>query len=79
MNEKIVEFCKFTSYQTKKEQERIKAEKEEEKRLAEEAKLLAGRRGIRSSSNNEHPLKSAFARKQNKSGSIKDGQSSKQV
>ena len=51
------------------EQDRIKAEKAEAKRQAEEAKALANRRGYRDANS---PLKSALARKQAKSGSLKD-------
>ena len=47
MNGKINEFNAYTVYQMQRERERIKAEKAEQKRLAEEAKLLAGRRGLR--------------------------------
>jgi len=63
MNGKIVEFCKYTSYQTQKEQERVKAEKAEQKRVADEAKLLAGRRGHRRDPDASHPLKSALSKK----------------
>ena len=52
--------------ETQKEQERMRAEKAEQKRLAEEAKLQAGRRGHRDSNS---PLKSALARKQSASQS----------
>ena len=72
MNGKIVEFCKYTSYQTQKEQERLKAEKAEQKRLAEEAKALAGKRGHRRDPDAGGPLKSALSRKQSKGGSVKD-------
>ena len=47
----------------------MRAEKAEAKRQAEEAKLLASKRGYRDSNS---PLKSALARKQAKSGSLKD-------
>ena len=55
-----------------RERERIKAERAEQKRLAEEAKLQAGRRGLRAQSSQQDPnspLKSALARKQGRSGS----------
>jgi len=48
----------------------MKAEKAEQKRLADEAKLLNSRKGIKSGDSNS-PLKSALSRKQAKSGSIK--------
>lgn len=69
MNGKIFDYRAYSNYQTQKEQERMKAEKAEQKRLAEEAKLLAGRRGHRDSNS---PLKSALSRKQARSGSLKD-------
>ena len=59
-----------------RERERIKLERAEQKRLAEEAKALAGRRGLRAQSSQQDPnspLKSALARKQGRSGSLKDG------
>jgi hypothetical protein len=68
MNGKISEFCAYTNYQTQKEQERQRAEKAEAKRLAEEAKLMAGRRGNRAASDVNSPLKSALAKKQTRSG-----------
>ena len=45
MNGKINEFNAYTCYQMEKEQARIRAERAEARRLAEEARLLAGRRG----------------------------------
>lgn len=69
MNGKISDFCVYSNYQTQKEQERMRIEAAERKRKEEEEKLLKGRRGIRDSSS---PLKSALARKQARSGSLKD-------
>ena len=62
---KINEFNAYTVYQMQIDRERIKAEKAEAKRLADEAKILAGRRGQRAQSANDpnSPLKSALARK----------------
>lgn len=68
MNGKIFDYRAYSNYQTQKEQERMKIEKAEQKRLAEEAKTLAGRRGHRDSNS---PLKSALSRKQARSGSLK--------
>ena len=73
MNGKIFDYRAYSNYQTQKEQERMKIEKAEQKRLAEEAKTLAGRRGIRSGDSNS-PLKSALAKKQARSGSIKNSE-----
>lgn len=47
----------------------MRIEAAERKRKEEEEKILKGRRGIRDSSS---PLKSALARKQARSGSLKD-------
>ena len=72
MNGKIMQFCWYTNYQTQKEQERMREERAEQKRIDEEAKALAQKRGIKSADPNS-PLKSALARKQAKSGSLKSG------
>lgn len=69
MQSKIADFNAYNNHQTLLEQERMRAEKEEQKRLAEEAKALASRKGIKHDPNS--PLKSALARKQARSGSIK--------
>ena len=71
MNQKIANFCVYNNYQTQLEQERMRAEKAEQKRLADEAKALAARKGIKHDPNS--PLKSALSRKQAKSGSVKSG------
>ena len=53
----------------------MRAEQAEQKRLAEEAKALAARKGHRDTTNS--PLKSALSRKQARSGSVKDIKSEK--
>ena len=64
MTGKIMAFCEYTHEMTKKEQARINAEKAEAKRLAEEAKAMAGRRGAAAANRDANsPLKSALARK----------------
>ena len=47
MNGKITEFVSYRNYQTQIEQERLKAQKAEDKRIAEEEKLMRGKRGLR--------------------------------
>ena len=49
MNGKIFDYRAYSNYQTQKENERIKEERAEAKRQAEEAKALAGRRGYKGS------------------------------
>ncbi len=71
MQEKITAFNAYNNAQTLLEQKRLQEEKAEQKRLAEEAKALAAKRGIKHDPNS--PLKSALSRKQAKSGSIKSG------
>ena len=72
MNGKIFDYRAYSNYQTQKENERIKEERAEAKRQAEEAKALAGRRGYKGSQADPNsPLKSALARKVARSGSLK--------
>ena len=68
MNNKINDFCEYTNYQTKQEQEKAKRDAAELKRKEEEERILKGKRGIKDPNS---PLKSALARKQGRSGSIK--------
>ena len=51
----------------------MREERAEQKRIDDEAKALAQKKGIKSLDPNS-PLKSALARKQARSGSIKSGQ-----
>ena len=71
MNGKITEFVSYRNYQTQIEQERLKAQKAEDKRIAEEEKLMRGKRGLRKD-NSGSPLKSAMAKQKSKSGSVRD-------
>ena len=72
MNGKIFKYREYSNYQTQLEQERMKELKAEQKRQAEEAKALAGRRGFKGGQNDANsPLKSALSRKQARSGSLK--------
>ena len=76
MNGKINEFNSYTVYQMQREREMAKEQKAEQKRLAEEAKALAGRRGLRAQSQQDSgsPLKSAMSKKPHgRSGSLKEG------
>jgi len=41
MNGKIMKFCAYTNFQTQQEQARMREERAEQKRLDDEAKLLA--------------------------------------
>ena len=73
MNGKINEFNAYTCYQMEKEQARIRAERAEARRLAEEARLLAGRRGQRVNQETNSPIKSTLKKSAAaRSGSIKD-------
>ena len=76
MNGKINEFNAFTCYSMQQQQIRLKAEKAEQKRLAEEAKLLAGRRGQRQQQETNSPMKSTLKKTAaGRSGSVKGSSS----